>query len=280
MALLAFELLLRLLWGSALGLVFVRRTESSEKFVKIAARISWGLGVCAALMLGVSDGAQPQAWAALGIFLVGFQLYTSLIFPWTRLVGVLFVLIAPFVWLWGQTLPHMLNFVASSLLLGGFFAGQFLGHWFLNVPGMHIRELKRVMTYLFVGLTLKTLEIVAFAIWHSQGLGDTVQIDAMGRPLGVDVSNTDFLLQLNPSNSLFALEGDIFMGLGTYGLVLVSMRLMWGILAPWILALMVHQTVKTRSTQSATGILYAACVMVLVGEATAIHLRNVLKFFM
>jgi hypothetical protein len=280
MALLAFELLFRLLWGSALGLVFVRRTESSEKFVKIAARISWGLGLCAACLLWISEGASGSAALALGLFVVGFQLYTSLILPWTRLLGVVCVLLSPFVWLGGESWYYILNFVFSGLLLGGFFVGQFLGHWFLNVPGMHIRELKRVMSFLFVGIALKSIEILVFMIWKTTQLNPAIGLDAMGRPLAQDISNTDFLLKLNPSNSLFALEGDLFLGLGTYGVILLSMRLLWGILAPWVLALMVNQTVKTRSTQSATGILYAACVMVLVGEATALYLRNVLKFFM
>lgn len=280
MALLGFELLMRLLWGTALGLVFVRRTESSERFVKIAARIAWGLGFCAACLLSVSEDPSLGAWTLLGLFLLGFQLYTSLVIPWTRLLGVILVLISPLFWLWGESWPYILNFMFSGLLLGGFYSGQFLGHWFLNVPGMHIRELKRVMNFLFVGLSLKTVEIIAFSVWHIMSAPKAPLVDSMGRPLGVDISNTDFLLKLNPSQSLFALEGDFFMGLGTYGLILLSMRLLWGIFAPWILALMVRQTVETRSTQSATGILYAACVMILVGEVTAIYLRNVLHFFM
>ena len=58
------------------------------------------------------------------------------------------------------------------------------------------------------------------------------------------------------------------------------MRLIWGIVAPWVLALMVRDTVSRRATQAATGILYAACVMVLVGEAVALYIRDVLHMYM
>jgi len=174
---------------------------------------------------------------------------------------------------------YLLHFLSSGLLLGGFFGGQFLGHWFLNVPGMHIRELSRLLSFLFIGLAAKTLEVIVAIALRLQ-VPTAPLIDPMGRPLGEDVTNTDFLLKLNPSNSLLSLEGDLWLKLGTYGLILVSMRLIWGIAAPWILALMVRDTLRRRATQSATGILYAACVMVLVGEAVALYIRDVLNIFM
>jgi hypothetical protein len=186
---------------------------------------------------------------------------------------------APFVAFASTGVQGVFHFLSSGLLLGGFFGGQFLGHWFLNVPGMHIRELGRLMTFLFVGLTAKTLEALWAIVLRLQ-IASAPVIDPMGRPLGEDATNTDFLLKLNPSNSLFSLEGDLWLKLGSYGLILVSMRLIWGIIAPWVLALMVRDSVSRRATQSATGILYAACVMVLVGEAVALYIRDVLKIFM
>jgi hypothetical protein len=279
MALLGFELLLRLLWGSALGVVFVRRTESSEKFVKIAARFVWGIGLSAVLLLLSSGGAHVKQLLGAGLLILGFELYSRIVARWGRITGFALILLSPLCLLWGLGWQDYVNWVSSGILLGGFFAGQFLGHWFLNVPGMHIQELKRVTQYLFVGLFLKTAEVVVslFLRWdqfQAEGL------DAMGRPLGIDLSAPEVLLKLNPSQSIFALEGEGFMGLGSYGFVLLAMRLMWGLIAPWILALMIRETVRTRSTQSATGIYYAACVMILVGEATALYLRNVLKFYL
>jgi hypothetical protein len=278
MATLGFELLFRLLWGFALSVVFVRRTESSEKFVKIAARFVWGLAAAALALGGFSD----HSWQVLGAMIAtaaGFELYARVYARWGRLLGFALLVAAPFVAFASTGVQGVFHFLSSGLLLGGFFGGQFLGHWFLNVPGMHIRELGRLMTFLFIGLTAKTLEALWAIVLRLQ-IASAPVIDPMGRPLGEDATNTDFLLKLNPSNSLFSLEGDLWLKLGSYGLILVSMRLIWGIIAPWVLALMVRDSVSRRATQSATGILYAACVMVLVGEAVALYIRDVLKIFM
>lgn len=268
----------------------MRRTESSEKFVKIAARFSWGLAVAAGLLLYIADYPEawaetammkPAAFASIVMIALGFQLYTSIVAIWGRFLGTLLLILAPMVLSFSglpeghSFLSGALNTYSSGLLLGGFFAGQFLGHWYLNVPGMHIIELKRIMKFLFLGLGIKTLEImVSLGLRASGGSGSG--IDTMGRPLGDDVSNTEYLLQLNPSHSIFSFEGDMWFGLGSYGLILLSMRVIWGVIAPWVLALMINKTVNMRSTQSATGILYAACVMVLIAEATALYLGQVL----
>lgn len=278
MATLGFELLFRLLWGFALSVVFVRRTESSEKFVKIAARFVWGLCI-AALLLGVFSTHSSRVLGAMIGSAIGFELYARVYARWGRLLGFSILVVSPFVAFADSGAQGIFHFLSSGLLLGGFFGGQFLGHWFLNVPGMHIRELGRLMTFLFLGLSAKTLEALWAIVLRLQ-MATPPLIDPMGRPLGEDASNADFLLKLNPSNSLFSLEGDLWLKLGSYGLILVSMRLIWGVIAPWVLALMVRDSVARRATQSATGILYAACVMVLVGEAVALYIRDVLKIFM
>lgn len=278
MALLAFELLLRLSWGLLLAVIFVRRTESSEKFVKIAARFAWGLGLTCLVLLYFSEGGLAlMPGLSLGVLVIGFQLYTSVVATWGRLVGFVLVLACPVLLHWGEW-DSLRFFLTSGLLMGGFFGGQFLGHWYLNVPGMHIVELKRIVNFLFAGLILKTLE-GAYVLMSRSGLSGN-RIDQMGREIGVDFNEADFLAQLNPDQTLFALEGDWFLGLGSYGVLLLSMRFLWGIFAAWILAVLIAKTVRMRSTQSATGILYAACVMVLVAEATALYLASVvgLKF--
>jgi hypothetical protein len=43
-------------------------------------------------------------------------------------------------------------------------------------------------------------------------------------------------------------------------------RLLFGIFAPIVLAVMIHSTVKIRHTQAATGLLYVAVVALLFGE--------------
>jgi len=54
--------------------------------------------------------------------------------------------------------------------------------------------------------------------------------------------------------------------------VFVLMRYLWGILGALVLSFLVWRTVKIRSTQSATGILYVVVVATLVGEILSLYL--------
>jgi hypothetical protein len=53
-------------------------------------------------------------------------------------------------------------------------------------------------------------------------------------------------------------------------------RVTIGLVIPLIFGFMIWGTVKIRSTQSATGILYATIIMVLIGEAFAQFLSNLI----
>jgi len=50
------------------------------------------------------------------------------------------------------------------------------------------------------------------------------------------------------------------------------MRFAWGLVLPAVLGWMVWQTVKIRSTQSATGILYVCTLAVFTGEILGLYL--------
>lgn len=54
--------------------------------------------------------------------------------------------------------------------------------------------------------------------------------------------------------------------------VFILFRVAWGLLPPLGMAYWIWETVRTRSTQSATGILYAAMVCTLMGEAVGLYL--------
>ena len=56
------------------------------------------------------------------------------------------------------------------------------------------------------------------------------------------------------------------------GIIPLLMRVLFGLAGALLLGIMAYRTVVIRSTQSATGILYAAVVFVLVGEYAAGHL--------
>jgi hypothetical protein len=52
----------------------------------------------------------------------------------------------------------------------------------------------------------------------------------------------------------------------------ISMRYLWGYLAPLVLSFFTFRLCKLRSTQSATGVLYIVEFFVIVGELIAIYL--------
>ncbi len=192
-----------------------------------------------------------------------------------RVLGfLLHVLLCPVLFLWGKGFFDVLNFVISGFVFGSIFSGQFLGHWFLTVPGMHIRELAKVSNFIILSLVLKTAEILMtiFLVLNPSDVAPPV--DVMGVPLGANLNDPGSLVYLGADHSLLGLRGDGWLGLGLFGLIVFVMRILWGIVAPLIFAFMVKKTVSLRSTQSATGILYAMCVMVIIGEGAALYLKS------
>lgn len=125
----------------------------------------------------------------------------------------------------------LLNFFLSALLLGSAITGMLLGHWYLIEPGLSITPLKRL-----VALYLLSTLAQGFFILVNLGL-----LASTGGQLGV---------------SLF---------LSRYKAILVG-RMGIGILASVILGILVWETLKIPHTQAATGLLYFAVVMALVGE--------------
>jgi hypothetical protein len=63
----------------------------------------------------------------------------------------------------------------------------------------------------------------------------------------------------------------IYMLWGQHGLFILT-RWLVGLLVPAVFVYMAHDCIKRRSTQSATGILYVAGVLIFVGEIVALYL--------
>lgn len=131
------------------------------------------------------------------------------------------------------------NAVLSALLLGFSLMAMLLGHWYLVQPKLSINELGRVCGALIL------LIIVRF-IFGSVVIGNLLY----------DRSEAEIYRYLLSSTS------GIF----------VLMRWTWGLLAPLLLCYFVWVTVKMRSTQSATGILYVVVLSILTGETLSQYL--------
>jgi hypothetical protein len=109
-----------------------------------------------------------------------------------------------------------------------------VGHWYLNVPGLDIRHLRRMTWFLAGCLALRILlGLVSIAT--------SIPVLSAG--------------EVSPWRVAGIREAFFFW-----------QRVGIGLLAPAVLAVMVDRTVRIRSTQSATGLLYVMVFFVLIGE--------------
>lgn len=132
--------------------------------------------------------------------------------------------------------------LSGAALLGGVAATMLLGHWYLVETSLSIRPLS-VGSSLFSGATALRIGVAAFALFYG-GMAE------------LRVASLSDLIYSTPA---------LFFGF----------RILTGLLFPAFLALMIRNTVRIRSTQSATGLLYVALILVLFGELTAAFLEVV-----
>jgi hypothetical protein len=126
--------------------------------------------------------------------------------------------------------------LASAFLLGSTLSAMLLGHYYLTAPAMSIDPLKRFVKCMGWGLVARGA-LASYGLW----------------------------MWLEPGTS------DVARGLSP---LFLTVRFGVGILGVAIATGMTWQTVSIRSTQSATGILYIAMVLVLFGELTAMVLTQ------
>jgi len=272
MALLCLEILFRFSLGWLLAQFFVVRQETTERFLKINYFIVLAVIGCALpLAWGLSPTLQSRALLGLILLAISASGYTfSKKWPIIilGLTGYLAssIIMAPIFQLSSAML--ILSFLGSSLYLGFVFMAMTLGHWYLNVPGLHIKELKRVthlsLLFCIIMFSLNIFELFVSIGWDPPLFSST-------QKSVFDTSST-----ISNQNHFFqnaGLTGESYFGLGFFGLLILSARFLWGLIAPLIMIYLAAQTLKTRSTQSATGILYSVCVMLIIGEAIALYFK-------
>lgn len=275
MSTLAFELLLRFLWGSLLILTLVSRRETSERFPRIASYIALGTATFAAYLLLHNPQAQREKLFALIALVGGSFLYAFLQARIARVAGFLLMFVAPFPLLALEGGWQYFNFISSALLLGSVFASQYLGHWFLTVPNLSLREFQKIVKIIFLGIVLKGIDTVV-CLSNTESPVEVSAFDEMGRPRSPDLTQPKAIESLGSMSATLGVKGESYFGLGFFGLIILAARVLWGLIAPLILAIMIKRTVDMRSTQSATGILYALSVMLIVGEGAALYLNQIL----
>ncbi len=127
--------------------------------------------------------------------------------------------------------------LASSLVLGSVTFTMILGHWYLVVPRLSIRFLQK-HARIFLGSILGrlALALVSLGLYAAFGFPGAFRLSAESL-----VSDGFFLVP----------------------------RFLFGVAGALVLAFLVVRTAAIGSTQSCTGILYGAVVLVLFGELSA-----------
>jgi hypothetical protein len=126
------------------------------------------------------------------------------------------------------------NHFAATALLGSVLLTMVFGHWYLVIPKLSIDHLMKLTNVLIAAILLRIVSLVV----------------------------TLALIQMEPSLSLWDVLPVLMIGQGIF----FWPRLLFGIIAPIVLAVMIHSTVRVRHTQAATGLLYVAVVALLFGE--------------
>ena len=129
-----------------------------------------------------------------------------------------------------QTLIECSDIITSSLAVGSIMTAMLLGHWYLNTPTMNLVPLRLLLKFAAIAILLRVITI---------SIGEACLIMYQS-----ELVNTQWW---------------IFVGL----------RWLAGIIGTSIMLWMTWVTLRVPNTQSATGILYAATILVFIGELTA-----------
>ena len=128
------------------------------------------------------------------------------------------------------------NQLTAAALLGSVLLAMVFGHWYLVIPKLSIDHLMNLTKVMMGAILLRMITVVA----------------------------TFALFNLEPDLPFRAILSTLMLSL-TQGIFFWP-RLLCGIVAPVVLAVMVYRTVQLHHTQAATGLLYVAVVALLFGE--------------
>jgi len=126
------------------------------------------------------------------------------------------------------------DFITGGLLLGLVTTAMLLGHWYLNTPTMKLQPLQRLLLLLAAAILLRML--------------------VSGGGAWLEVASQTASERGLPQSTWY---------------LFLLLRWSAGLLAVLVLTWLTWQTLKIPNTQSATGILYAAIILALIGELTS-----------
>jgi hypothetical protein len=245
---------LQLAAGTLLALAFVPRAPVGDFFYRLMGTTAAVPVLAAGLIPVLADGRSPLEPALLATFagLLAWPFYSGRTrgAAWAGALG----------WGLGSALLALaltldrtaqpggigrLLLLTGSALATGTVAGSVglamvLGHWYLTVPKLSVSHLGR-LNRVTVGAMVASLLLVALTCLAFRG-----QLEFAETPL-----------------------------FGMRGLFNIGTRLAVGLLLPLLFAWMTGESVRLGNTRSATGILYASTVLVLIGTALSLNLQDV-----
>ena len=129
--------------------------------------------------------------------------------------------------------------LATGSVAGSVIVAMVLGHWYLTVPNLAVRHLQRLNRVTVACMLLSLVLLGASCLFFRRLL------DEAETPL-----------------------------YGSLGLFHLGTRVAVGLLLPLAFAAMTASSLRFQNTRSATGILYASTVLVLIGTAVSVSLQD------
>jgi len=167
------QFIFRVTFGVATGMAITSATKVSSGFFRVHLWVLMGLNTFAALAVFTARSELPWGNALLGATIAATVLSYIGAVVWLyeqALLGKILLAVTAATGLacgylsqpGGQmTGLHAAflggDFITSGLLLGGVLTAMFLGHWYLNTPGMQLAPLQRLVLFLAVAVVLRSL---------------------------------------------------------------------------------------------------------------------------
>jgi hypothetical protein len=249
---LATQFCLELGFGVLLALAFVPKAPVGKLFYRVMGATAM-LPIAAAagvpLYTGTLGFGDPVVWCA-GLALLGWPLISGGVsrrwlpgMVWSTLwaIAALALAVQSSTSVEGVFAIFLgsLSAMATGAVAGSVGLAMVLGHWYLTVPKLEISHLVRLnkvtVMSMVVSLTLLVLSCLVFA----------ETLNSARTPL-----------------------------LGPWGLFYLGTRVAVGLVLPLVFAWMAAGSLKFKNTRSATGILYASTILVLIGTAASVSLQD------
>jgi hypothetical protein len=186
---LLIEFVFRLGFGLALAMSFTSPARVTSGFFRNHLYVLLGINVLATL----ASLAEPERfvlWPPLAAAAVSYVGAVAWLYEKPRLGGVALVLVSALdligAWLSpapssdtspASVLLRVLDPASGGLLLGSTIAAMFLGHWYLNTPGMELAPLRRLMKLVAASLSLR-VTVAAAGLAAIATYGDIALLNA------------------------------------------------------------------------------------------------------